>query len=287
MSPVNPMDPITTGDALKAAEQHIDALDARVLMCHVIGRNTAYLIAHPEVQLMPGERVAYYVLVERRAKGEPVAYLTGEREFYGRPFKVSPAVLIPRSETELLVDLALERIPQDGAARVIDLGTGSGCVAISLASERLHAKFLALDQSVEALAVARRNAVNAQIGNVAFLQSDWFSALRNEHFDVIVANPPYVAQGDKHLTEGDVRFEPRIALDGGADGLDAIRHIVKHAKKHLGPGGWLLFEHGHDQGERARLQLHAEGYTEIFTAHDLAGIDRVSAGRLTLQLQVQ
>jgi release factor glutamine methyltransferase len=281
------MSPITTGEALKAAEQRIDALDARVLMCHVIGRNAAYLIAHPEVQLMPGERSTFEGLLERRAKGEPVAYLTGEREFYGRPYKVSPAVLIPRSETELLVDLALERIPQDGPSRVIDLGTGSGCVAISLASERLQCKILALDQSVEALAVARRNAVAAQVGNVAFLQSDWFTALRREHFEVIVANPPYVAKGDPHLAEGDVRFEPRSALDGGPDGLDAIRHIVKHAKEHLAPGGWLLFEHGHDQGERARLLLHAQGYEQIFTAHDLAGTDRVSAGRLTLELRVQ
>lgn len=281
------MSPVTVGEALEAAEQRIDAVDARVLLCHAIGRNVAYLIAHPEVQLRAGEQSTYDGLVDRRAEGEPVAYLTGEREFYGRPYKVTPAVLIPRSETELLVDLALERVPQDGPSRVIDLGTGSGCVAISLASERSHCKILALDQSLEALAVARRNAVAAQVGNVAFLQSDWFSALRREHFDVIVANPPYVAGSDPHLTEGDVRFEPRSALDGGPDGLDAIRHIVKHAKEHLAPGGWLLFEHGHDQGERARLQLHAEGYEEIFTAHDLAGIDRVSAGRLTLQLRVQ
>jgi release factor glutamine methyltransferase len=225
--------------------------------------------------------------VERRALGEPVAYLTGEREFYGRPYKVSPAVLIPRSETELLVDLALERIPQDAPSRVIDLGTGSGCVAISLASERSQAKILALDQSLEALALARRNAVAAQVGNVAFLQSDWFSALRREHFEVIVANPPYVASGDAHLSKGDVRFEPRTALDGGADGFDAIRHIVKNAKAYLVPGGWLLFEHGHDQGEQARLLLHAQGYEQIFTAHDLAGTDRVSAGRLTVELRVE
>lgn len=281
------MSPLTVGDALKRASERIDSVDARVLMSHAIARDAAYLIAHPEVQLRAGEHATYDALVERRTQGEPVAHLTGEREFYGRPYKVSPAVLIPRPETELLVDLALERIAQDGPSRVIDLGTGSGCIAISLASERSHAKILALDQSLEALAVARRNAVAAQVGNVAFLQSDWFSALRREHFDVIVANPPYVASGDHHLAEGDVRFEPRTALDGGADGLDAIRHIVKHAREHLSPGGWLLFEHGHDQGERARLLLHSEGYESIFTAHDLAGTDRVSAGRLTVELRVQ
>jgi len=281
------MSPVTTAEALKAAGQRIAPLDARVLLCHAIERNAAYLIAHSEVQLRAGEHSAYDALVERREQGQPVAYLTGEREFYGRPFRVTPAVLIPRPETELLVDLALERIPRDRPSRVIDLGTGSGCIAISLASERLHCKILALEQSLEALAVARRNAIAAQVGNVAFLQSDWFSALQQEHFDVIVANPPYVGRDERHLSEGDVRFEPRRALDGGPDGLDAIRHIVKHAKEHLAPGGWLLFEHGHDQGERARLLLHTQGYEEIFTAHDLAGIDRVSAGRLTLELRVE
>jgi release factor glutamine methyltransferase len=280
------MSAVTIAEALEAAAQRIAPLDARVLLCHAVERNAAYLIAHPEVQLRAGEHSTYDALVERRAQGEPVAYLTGEREFYGRPFKVTPAVLIPRPETELLVDLALERIPRDRPSRVLDLGTGSGCIAISLASERLHCKILALDQSLEALAVARRNAIAAQVGNVAFLQSDWFSALRQEHFDVIVANPPYVPREDRHLTEGDVRFEPRSALDGGPDGLDAIRHIVRHAKEHLAPGGWLYFEHGHDQGERARLLLHTQGYEAIFTAHDLAGIDRVSAGRLTVELRV-
>lgn len=280
------MSMVTTAEALEAAGQRIAPLDARALLCHAIERNPAYLIAHPEVQLRAGEHSAYDALVERRARGEPVAYLTGEREFYGRSFKVTPAVLIPRPETELLVDLALERIPRDRPSRVIDLGTGSGCIAIALASERLHSRILALDQSLEALAVARRNAIAAQVGNVAFLQSDWFTALRREHFDVIVSNPPYVARGDRHLAEGDVRFEPRGALDGGPDGLDAIRHIVKHAKEHLAPGGWLFFEHGHDQGGRARLLLHTQGYENIFTAHDLAGIDRVSAGRLTVELQV-
>ncbi len=281
------MNPVTLGEALKRAEERIGATDARVLMCHAVARNAAYLIAHPEVQLRAGEHSTFDSLVERRAQGEPVAYLTGEREFYGRPYKVTPSVLIPRSETELLVDLALERIPPDAQSRIIDLGTGSGCVAISLASERSQAKILALDQSVAALAVARRNAVAAQVGNVAFLQSDWFSALGREHFEVIVANPPYVASGDRHLSQGDVRFEPRSALDGGADGLDAIRHIVKTAKAYLVPGGWLLFEHGHDQGEQARLLLHSQGYEQIFTAHDLAGTDRVSAGRLTLELRVE
>ncbi|HYC47712.1 MAG TPA: peptide chain release factor N(5)-glutamine methyltransferase [Burkholderiales bacterium] len=277
----------TIGEALQEASQRVAALDAQVLLRHVTGRDAAYLIAHPEVELGSGEPERYRALIDRRAAGEPVAYLTGEREFYGRPFKVTPAVLIPRPETELLVDLALERIPQSGTSRVLELGTGSGCIAISLAAERPNAKVLALDNSVDALAVARRNAVEAHVGNVAFLRSDWFTALRQEHFDLIVSNPPYVAAGDAHLTQGDLRFEPRVALEAGSDGLDAIRRIVTEGKGHLMPGGWLVFEHAHDHGERARLLLHAAGYVEIFTAHDLAGIDRVSAGRLTQELRVQ
>ena len=277
----------TLGEASSSAQGRIDPVDARVLLCYAVGRDASYVAAHPEVALRPAEQENYRNLVERRAKGEPVAYLTGEREFYGRLFRITPAVLIPRSETELLVDLALERIPQDGSGvRVLELGTGSGCIAISLASERPQAKILALDRSLDALALARRNAVTAGIGNVAFLRSDWFSALRSEHFDVIVANPPYVASTDKHLNEGDLRYEPRAALDGGPDGLEAIRQIVAGGKTHLKPGGSLLFEHGHDQGERARLLLHGAGYSGIFTAHDLAGIDRVSAGQLTQELKL-
>jgi release factor glutamine methyltransferase len=274
---------ITLGEAFRTARSRIRAIDAGVLLCHVIGRDPAYLIAHPEMRLRPDEHSSFAALVERRVRGEPVAYLTGEREFYGRTFKVSPAVLIPRPETELLVDLALERIPRAAAAtRVLDAGTGSGCIAIAVASERSHCKVLALEQSVEALAVARRNAVDLRIGNVAFLQSDWFSALGRERFDIIVSNPPYVAKSDPHLQNGDARFEPLTALEGGAEGLDAIRRIVAEARPHLIAGGWLLFEHGYDQASRARQFLRAAGYEDVFSARDLAGIERVAGGRLTL-----
>jgi release factor glutamine methyltransferase len=191
-------------------------------------------------------------------------------------------VLIPRPETELLVDLALERLPPRRTARALDAGTGSGCIALALASERSHCKVLAIDQSVEALAIARRNAVALHIGNVAFLESDWFSALGRERFDLIASNPPYVAKGDAHLTQGDVAFEPRKALDGGVDGLDAIKRLVLGATRHLLAGGWLLLEHGYDQAQAARRLFADAGYHGIFSARDLAGIERVTGGRLTV-----
>jgi release factor glutamine methyltransferase len=276
------MSPINLGQALQDGTARIGATDARVLLAHVTGRNAAYLIAHPEIGMRQQQETAYRALVERRDAGEPVAYLTGEREFYGRPFKVSPAVLIPRPETELLVDLALERIATGTAARILDVGTGSGCVAIAIASERSHCKIVALDQSYEALAVARRNAFELRVGNVAFLQSNWFEALRDEHFDVIVSNPPYVAAGDPHLEAGDLRFEPRSALESGTDGLDAIRHIAAEGAKHLAPGGWLLVEHGHDQGAAVRALFEAAGYADVFSEQDLADIERVTGARLTV-----
>jgi release factor glutamine methyltransferase len=272
----------TVADALQAAQQRIDAVDARVLLCHASGRDATFVIARTEAQLPAPVMEAYAALVERRAAGEPVAYLTGEREFYGRAFKVSPAVLIPRPETELLVDMALERMPRNAPTRVLELGTGSGCIAIALASECSQSKIVATDQSLEALTIARRNAFAFHIGNIAFLQSNWFEGLRRERFDLIVANPPYVAADDPHLEQGDLRFEPRMALDGGPDGLDAVREIVKGARGYLEPGGWLLFEHGHDQGAKARGLLRDAAYREIFSARDLAGIERVSGGRLTL-----
>jgi release factor glutamine methyltransferase len=274
---------LAVAEALKLAQQRIDAVDARVLLCHVLARPSSYVLAHPERVLDAREHDLYTTLVERRSRGEPVAYLTGEREFYGRTFRVTPAVLIPRPETELLVDLALERLPGSRTkARVLDAGTGSGCVALAIASERSHARVLAIDQSLEALAVARRNAVALHIGNVAFLQSDWYSALGRERFDLIVSNPPYVAKGDGHLTQGDLAFEPRKALDGGADGLDAIRRLISGARRHLVPGGWLLLEHGYDQAQAVRGLFEHARYHGIFSAGDLADIERVTGGRLTV-----
>ncbi|TAN77842.1 MAG: peptide chain release factor N(5)-glutamine methyltransferase, partial [Gallionella sp.] len=211
--------------------------------------------------------------------GEPVAYLLGEREFYGLNFKVSPATLIPRPDTELLVDLALQRISQQSACRVLDLGTGSGAIALSIAHARPDARVVAVDASAAALEVAQCNARRLALTNVRLLRSDWFSALRDERFDMIVSNPPYIAAGDVHLSQGDVRFEPPGALASGADGLDDIRSIIGQAKTYLNANGWLMFEHGYNQAERARGLLGDAGFTEVFSARDLAGMERVSGGR--------
>ena len=289
--------------ALEAALA-LDAGSARIevqcLLQAVLQVNRAYLLTHPEQQLDAEQQARYTALLERRLRGEPIAYLLGEREFYGLTFRVTPATLIPRADTELLVELALQRIPQplappglpnpsqpplvrggvsEHAYRVLDLGTGSGAIALSIAHARPDVEVTAVDASQEALGVARENAQRLNIGNARLLRSDWFSALAGERFDMIVSNPPYIAEGDAHLAQGDLRFEPCDALASGADGLDDIRRIVADAKEHLDAGGWLLFEHGYDQAERVRELLGAAGYTKVFSARDLAGIERVSGGR--------
>ena len=278
--------------ALEAALE-LDSGSARIevqcLLQAVLQVNRAYLLTHPE-QILGAEQQAHYAaLLERRLRGEPLAYILGEREFFGLNFKVTPATLIPRPDTELLVELALQRIPKPLPAspcqgrsvdkyRVLDLGTGSGAIALSIAHARPNIEVTAVDASQEALEVARENARRLDIGNVRLLRSDWFSTLTGERFNLIVSNPPYIADGDAHLVQGDLRFEPCAALASGADGLDDIRRIVAGAKEHLHPGGWLLFEHGYDQAERARELLGAAGYAGVFSARDLAGIERVSGG---------
>jgi release factor glutamine methyltransferase len=281
MGSVPDLDLADLAAALRHAEARLDRVDARVLLCHVLRRDAAYLITHPQAPLTPEERSAFVTLVERRAGGEPVAYLTESREFFGHRFRVSPAVLIPRPETELVVELALERLPAARAARVLDLGTGSGCIAISIALARPRATVQAADRSPEAIGIARENAGALGAANVRFLVSDWFSALAHARFDVIVANPPYVAAGDAHLEQDDLRFEPRLALEAGVDGLDALRCVVATAPTHLAPAGWLFVEHGYAHAESVRALLRAAGFDGVFSATDLAGIERVTGGRLT------
>jgi release factor glutamine methyltransferase len=273
--------PLAIGAALVQAQKEIDGVDARALLCSVLDCDAAYLIVHREVTLDPEKEAAFRERVARRVRGEPVAYLTGEREFYGLSLRVTPAVLIPRPETELLVEIALEKLPQDAAGDVLDLATGSGCVALAIATARPRLRVTATDASEDALAVARGNGARHGLGRVRFLASDWFAALEGGRFDLIVGNPPYVAAGDPHLAQGDLRFEPQQALVGGTDGLDCIRRIVSEASAHLEPGGWLLLEHGYDQGPACRKLLELAGFDAVFSRRDLAGHERVSGGRLT------
>ncbi len=256
-------------------------VDAQVLLAHVLGVGRAWLIAHATDPLARDPADAFFALAKRRREGEPVAYLTGRREFHGLDLEVTPAVLIPRPETETLVECALGRLPAGRALAVADLGTGSGAIALAIASERPDARVLATDASRDALAVARRNAVRLGIANVAFAQGDWYAALPPDAttFDLIAANPPYVGSGDPHLDAGDLRFEPPRALASGGDGLDALRVIVAGAPSRLVPGGWLVVEHGHDQSDDVRSLFAQAGFDAIEARRDLAGIPRVVAGR--------
>jgi release factor glutamine methyltransferase len=255
----------------------LDPLENRILLCHATGLSRVQLITRAEQGLREDEAAQLAELVRRRLAGEPIAYIVGKREFFGLDFDVSEAVLIPRPDTELIVELALERLPPQG--RMLDMGTGSGAIAVSVAHSRPDALVTALDVSDAALEVARRNAINNQAA-VRFLRSDWFGALGDEDsFELIASNPPYIAAGDAHLAQGDLRFEPAGALTDHADGLSALRTIIEGSPCHLVPGGWLLLEHGYDQAESVRALLDAAGYAEVQSWRDLGGIERVSGGR--------
>jgi release factor glutamine methyltransferase len=268
------------GKALKQAEREIGSADAMALMCHNLKRNRAFVLAHQDDPIDERDLMPYELMVSSRKLGMPVAYLTGKREFYSREFTVTPEVLIPRPETEVLVDQALARLseaPAQKAAWILDLGTGCGAIAITLALQA-RAHVTAADRSEAALSVARGNA--ARLGaSVDFIQGDWYAALAGKKFDLIVSNPPYVAAGDPHLSRGDLRFEPQTALtDASHDGLFSIRAIIEGAPGHLNPGGWLLFEHGYDQAEACRELLLKRGFENLVSVADLAGIARVAGG---------
>jgi release factor glutamine methyltransferase len=266
---------VTIGGLLR--ESGLPRLEAELLLCSILGCERAWLMAHAEEGIdSSGARTALARFTRRRA-GEPVSYITAWREFYGLALRVTPGVLIPRPETELLVELALERLPPGAPASVLEIGTGSGAIAIALASERPGLAIVATDVSEAALAIAQRNARDHG-AEIDFILCDWFDALGPEPFDLIVSNPPYVAAGDAHLERGDARFEPRLALLGGEDGLACIREIAARAHERLRPGGSLLMEHGYDQGDRCVELLAAEGYAEVADFHDLAGWPRVCAG---------
>jgi release factor glutamine methyltransferase len=254
-------------------------LEAQVLAAHALGVNRAWLVAHGPDALPEQAAAGISTLIHRRVAGEPVAYILGGREFFGLPLRVTRDVLIPRPETEHLVQAALDRLVPDRPWRILDLGTGSGAVAVALALHRPRSRVLAVDGSPAALTVARDNARRLGARNVHFEPGDWYAGLGVKKFDIVVANPPYVPSGDPHLGRGDLRFEPIQALAAGADGLEAIRVIVAGAPAHLVAGGWLLFEHGHDQAGAVGELMRRAGFEALVQLPDLAGIVRVSGGR--------
>lgn len=250
-----------------------------MLLQHTLGVNHAFLLTYPDHELTPCQADQFQQLVMQRRNGMPVAYLTGKRAFYDLIFKVTKSVLIPRPETELLVELALERIPSGRLCRILDLGTGSGAIAITIARHRPQSQVVAVDLSMDAISVASWNAWNLAIENVDFIKSHWFDEIPGEKFDLIVSNPPYVAEGDVHLQQGDLRFEPLIALSAGNNGLACIQHIISNAPRHLANHGWLLLEHGYDQSRECKKLFGEKDFSNICSYADLAGIMRVSVGQ--------
>lgn len=277
--------PTTIAEALKEAEQRLShcsdsaSIDARVLMEHVTGFSHADIITKDRQPLSEPQQSLFGELVAMRESGAPIAYITGQREFWSMDFLVTPDTLIPRPETETLVEQALLRIPDKTEVTVADLGTGSGAIALAIGYERPHARVIATDASRLALETARVNEERLGIGNVELRLGHWLGALGQDLCEVIVSNPPYIREGDPHLSQGDVRYEPMTALVSGEDGLDAIREIVSEATTHLRPGGWLLLEHGYDQAEAVQGLMHSAGLSGVETIGDLADQDRVTLGQ--------
>lgn len=260
------------------AESESPRLDAELLLRHVTGLDASSLITRNTQPLSDSESEQFSELLERRKNGEPIAHLIGYREFWSLSLNVNRHSLIPRPDTELLVELALDLIDRHTLASVIDLGTGTGAIAIAVKKERPHCDVTATDNSIDALLVAQKNANQHQV-KLNLVQSRWFDQLAANSYDLIISNPPYIAETDPHLQRGDVRFEPRAALAAGADGLDAIREIVRWAPTHLSENGWLLLEHGYRQAAQVRAIMATQDFTDIETRQDLAGNDRVTLGR--------
>lgn len=277
---------ISIQQALQQASQQLvnssdsPRLDAELLLAHSLQCNRSYLYTWPEHSLTMSIERTFSKLIQQRQQGQPIAYLVGYREFWGRDFQVSPATLIPRPDTELLIEMALTKIPPQQAYRVLDLGTGSGAIAITLAKERPQASIVAVDFSASALNIARANAAKHQTNNINFYYSNWFSALQaQDTFDVIVSNPPYISATDPHLKCDDIQHEPLTALIAGTDGLDDIRHLITMTPNFLSTEGWLLLEHGYNQGKEVVHLLQQAGYRQIQCQRDMAGHDRASLGQ--------
>jgi release factor glutamine methyltransferase len=274
---------MTCGELLRGASARLGGdsprADAEILLAHVLGRDRTWLVAHADADCDAVLATRFESLLARREAGEPVAYLVGRRGFWSLDLEVGPGVLLPRPETELLVEFALQHLDPGSTARVLDLGTGSGAIALAVASERPRATVEAVDASAAALEIARANARRLGLSRVAFHPGDWFAPLGGRRFDLVLSNPPYVAEHDPHLERGDLRFEPRAALASGPDGLDAIRRIAAGAAAHLAPGGRIALEHGFAQAAAVRALLSAAGLREVASIRDLAGHERITHAR--------
>jgi len=275
------MSSVTISQALAAAYPEIDGIDAILLLRHVLSVNHAFLLTHSDQALTVQQFEKFSSLVQQRIEGLPVAYLIGERAFFDLTFKVTEAVLIPRPETELLVEWALGLIPSQKFCKVLDLGTGSGAIGISIAKHRPQAQVIAVDLSPAAIDICQSNAEILEVANLNTIRGNWFDELSGEKFDLIVSNPPYVAEDDPHLQQGDLRFEPEMALSAGKHGMACITHIINAAPDYLSQEGWLLLEHGYDQAEVCRQLLRDKDFSNICSYPDLAGIMRVSGGQLS------
>jgi len=255
--------------------------DAEILLCHTLGCDRAYLYTWPEKQPEQDQIKRYEELIQRRQQGEPVAYLTGKRSFWDFTLSVSPATLIPRPETELLVEQALTLIPENSALDILDLGAGTGAIALAIAHERPACNITAVEYSKSACTIAEKNIHQFSKGNIRLLEGNWFSTLNQQPFDIIISNPPYIAERDPHLHQGDVQYEPTSALSAGEDGLDAIRHIILNAPKHLRASGWLLLEHGYDQANVVNHLFLKHGFKHISHLKDLSNNPRITLGQFT------
>ena len=254
-------------------------LDAQVLLSHVLQCNTAHLVAWPEKELSDEQAAEFLRLIERRQTGIPVSQLTGSKEFWSLNFSVDNSTLIPRPETESLVEFILEKFSGSKNLNLLDMGTGTGAIAIAIGTEKPGWKIIASDVSPQALALAAQNSRDHQTDNITFIHSNWFENIDQQDFDVIVSNPPYIASDDPHLSQGDVRFEPQSALSSGEKGMDDIEHLCAHAKNHLSKNGWLIVEHGYNQERLVADCFTKNGYSEITQKMDLSGHVRMTAGK--------
>ena len=276
----------TIKQALKQARINLEPvadnsrLEAEILLGRSLNKSRSFIHAWPDKVLSETAQQTFQHLISERSRGVPIAYLTGQREFWGLALRVTHDTLIPRPETEHLVDAALERIPKGANWRIADLGTGSGAIALAIASERHRCQVIATDISDAALNIAKANTQALGLGNLEFIVSRWFEALGGKPLDMICSNPPYIAADDPHLQKGDLRFEPRCALQSADQGLADLSEIINNAPHHLRTGGWLILEHGYNQAEAVQLRLQHSGFIEIDTMQDYAGLERVSMGRI-------